>query len=203
MSRCTFSVGATSQLRRSVSRLRSRSYRRWVVVAVGKPLLPEMEMMKPVIPEKGHKQLRKGRFSQRGSFYFVTVCCRDGRKVFTAPTTVQPVFDCLDWLSKNRWIELHCCMVMPDHVHFVFRLVGKRTLSQVMKSFKQFTARRLNQQAGTRGPVWQRQFYDHLVRSDESLREIVRYCWFNPVRAGLAKDPKDYPYWRSRYVIEV
>ena len=43
-------------------------------------------------------------------------------------------------------------------------------------------------------PLWQPEFFDHLLRSDESLREKIAYVHNNPVRAGLVKDPKDWPY---------
>jgi len=34
------------------------------------------------------------------------------------------------------------------------------------------------------------------------LLEIIKYCWYNPVRAGIVDNPKEYPYWRSKYDLE-
>jgi len=91
---------------------------------------------------------------------------------------------------------------MPDHVHLVFQLLGNKTLSEVMKSLKQFTGRKIRQKMRLVNPVWQEQYYDHLIRKKESLFEIIRYCWYNPVRAEIVDTPKEYPYWRSKYDLE-
>jgi len=155
--------------------------------------------MKPEIPEKGSRLLRLGRFSEEGSVYFVTTSCYDRQRLFGDPENVRIVFDCLDWLVAHDWIDLHCAIAMPDHLHAVVQLAGRRTLSDVIGSLKRYTGRRIRERTGISHPVWQDQYYDHRVRRDESLRDIIRYCWFNPVRKGLVHDPKDYPYWRSKY----
>ena len=110
----------------------------------------------------------------------------------------QIVFDCLDWLENKKYIDLHFCIAMPDHVHLVFQLIGDKTLSEVIKSLKQFTGRKIKRII-IKNPVWQEGYYDHLIRKKESLLEIIKYCWYNSVRAGIVDDPRRYPYWRSKY----
>ena len=153
-------------------------------------------------PERGMRQLRKGRFSQQGSFYFVTACCAAKQPVFAQASAAQAVLECLDWLERRGRMAVWFCIVMPDHVHIGFELTGDRTLAAVMKSFKQYTSRRIRREMPSAGPTWQQQYYDHMVRRDESLRGIARYCRYNPVRAGLVKDPASYPYWRCRFELE-
>jgi hypothetical protein len=51
-------------------------------------------------------------------------------------------------------------------------------------------------------PVWQDQFYDHLIRKNEDLHVIMNYCLYNPVRAGLVEHPLDYPFWKSKFEVE-
>ena len=86
-------------------------------------------------------------------------------------------------------------MVMPDHIHAVIQLGCNKTLSEVMHSLKTFTARRINEQRSERGAVWQEGYHDHGIRRAESLNEIIRYCYHNPVRQGIVKQAEDYPYW--------
>jgi len=158
--------------------------------------------MKSKIPEKGSKELRKGRFSQKGAFYFVTTSCYNKQKIFLQEENVQIFFTSLDFFVNRGYIDLYFYIVMPDHVHFVFQLIGDKSLSEVMKSLKQYTGRRIKQGTGIRDPVWQEQYYDHSIRKDENLLEIIKYCWYNPVRAGIVEDPKKYPYWKSKYDLE-
>jgi REP element-mobilizing transposase RayT len=158
--------------------------------------------MNPQIPEKGSKALRKGRFSQKGAFYFITTRCYNKQKIFLHEENVQVFFNSIDWLVKERCLDLYFCIVMPDHVHLVFQLTGGKSLSEVMKSLKQYTGRKLKERAGINSSVWQEQYYDHLIRKDEDLHEIIKYCWYNPVRAGVVDNPKEYPYWRCIYDLE-
>ena len=149
-------------------------------------------------PERGQQQLRKGRVSLPGTFYFVTTCCEGKRRLFDEADNARAIFDCLDWLTSHGWLDLHFAVVMPDHIHLVFELLGTRKLSEVIGSLKQFTGRRIRERMRLSETIWQGGYYDHAIRQAESLAEIIKYCWFNPVRAGLVKDPSEYPWWRSK-----
>ena len=61
-----------------------------------------------------------------------------------------------------------------------------------LKLFKQKTGYFLSQSGSTF--KWQKDFYDHILRSDEDILKQVAYILHNPVRAGLAKNWYDYPY---------
>jgi REP element-mobilizing transposase RayT len=161
-----------------------------------------VDQLKPEIPERGSRSLRLGRWSVAGGIYFITTSCHDWQKLFLDPENVRVVFDCLDWLVNQGWIDLRFAIAMPDHLHLVLQLVGSKSLSDVMASLKRFAGRKIRGRTGLTVPVWQEQYYDHLIGADESLHEIVKYCWFNPVRKGMVSDPKDYPHWRSKYELE-
>jgi len=58
----------------------------------------------------------------------------------------------------------------------------------------------LNKLLRTSGPVWQEESFDHVLRSQESLEGKVEYIRQNPVRRGLAQNPKDYPWlWIEQF----
>jgi len=83
---------------------------------------------------------------------------------------------------------------MPDHLHF-FRSGGNTaSLSRFVGVFKQWTAKRILAAAGAPAPLWQREFFDHLLRSHESYEAKWRYMRENPVRAGLVENADDWPY---------
>ena len=94
-------------------------------------------------------------------------------------------------------------MIMPDPIHAVIELGCGQTLASVMHSLKSFTAKKINVLLGETGVVWQAEYYDRGVRGEESLNEIIRYCYENPVRKGLAKRARDYPYWWCKFKIGV
>lgn len=61
-----------------------------------------------------------------------------------------------------------------------------------MQSVKRWTANQANELLGRTGPVWQEQYYEHLVRNSQELEDCLNYMAMNPVRAGLARRPWEY-----------
>jgi REP element-mobilizing transposase RayT len=91
---------------------------------------------------------------------------------------------------------------MPDHLHvFVATDDEKITLSDWMKSLKNTISKaiRLN---GVPRPHWQKTFFDHVLRSDESYSEKWNYVRENPVRAGLARKAVDWPFMEEIFSLE-
>jgi len=64
-----------------------------------------------------------------------------------------------------------------------------------MQGLKSTTAHRINKLLHRSGPVWEEESFDHVLRSDESLKQKCEYIRQNPVRAGLVQKPEDYR-WR-------
>ncbi len=158
--------------------------------------------MKLKIPEIGSKQLRKGRYSEEGYFYFVTTSSFNKKNILARKDVAKIIFDTINWLEKNNYIDCYFIIIMPNHLHLVFQLFTKKTLSEVIKSLKGFTGRKIKENLKLDTPVWQDQFYDHLIRKDENLVGIMKYCLYNPVRRGLVENPLDYPYWKCKYDIK-
>ena len=106
-------------------------------------------------------------------------------------------------LWKRLWrlrvaAERHGCIVaiycfMPEHLHVI--LHGQHESAntwQTMVEFKQRSGFWLKQHRP--GTVWQKDFYDHVIRRDEDLGAQVRYIAGNPVRKGLVTDWSEYPH---------
>jgi REP element-mobilizing transposase RayT len=89
---------------------------------------------------------------------------------------------------------------MPDHVHFFCRAeLNARPLSELMAFWKSYTSRKINALERPRSSpaattLWQREFFDHVLRSNESYAEKWNYVRENPVRAGLVQSADDWPY---------
>jgi putative DNA methylase len=93
--------------------------------------------------------------------------------------------------------QLHAFVVMPNHVHLL--MAPLVAVSKVMQSLKRFTAREANRILGLTGqPFWQDESYDRLVRNDAEFERIVHYIERNPVTAGLAAMPEEFPWSSAR-----
>ena len=94
-----------------------------------------------------------------------------------------------------RHYDLHAYVVMANHVHVLITpLVAP---SKLLESLKGFSAREANKLLNRSGePFWQRESYDRWVRDDSEFKKVHHYIVTNPVRAGLAMKPEDYP-WSS------
>jgi putative transposase len=121
--------------------------------------------------------------------YFVTVCCeKRGRNLLANPTVAYPLLETIKHRHVREIWYAHVALVMPDHVHLIltFPEIGKRVQTIVSK-WKEWTAKSLEIQ-------WQRDFFEHRLRREESFREKADYILANPVRAGLVERDEDWPY---------
>ncbi len=155
------------------------------MVAIRRSRLHGNQQIMNKIPNKGHQQLRKGRKSIPGTYYSITLATYNRSHLLTIPGIPNIIYDSFDWLETDKQLKWLCIMVMPDHIHVVFQLGHKKTLSQLIQSFRRFTANQINAHLKQTGTVWQANFYDHGIRHDESLNKIIRYCYENPVRKTL------------------
>ena len=84
---------------------------------------------------------------------------------------------------------------MPDHVHFFcIDAESKTKLSKMIGSWKEWTSKEICKELGIRAPLWQREFFDHLLRTEESYSEKWNYVKENPARKGLVKNANEWPF---------
>ena len=128
--------------------------------------------------------------------YFITFCTahRDRRLsiVIGSETHLSQDGQCAvaAWQALLRdlpEVRVLAAMVMPDHVHILLRLRGEvsaRTpLTEIVGAMKSAAATAINRARGTPGSsVWQRSFYDTVVRTQRDLEKITRYIADNPGR---------------------
>ncbi len=105
---------------------------------------------------------------------------------------------------ERNQIELYAACVMPDHVHLLFEPQIKATnadgnavfwsLTEILKGIKSTTAHRINKTEGRTGPVWERESFDRLIRSESDLQEKFEYITRNPWDAGVVREDEEYPW---------
>lgn len=125
---------------------------------------------------------------------------RMGSCLLADPAMADLVEGALRHFHGQRYHLLAWC-VMPNHVHVVFQPLGDHSPSDILHSWKSFTAHRINRILGRRGAVWERESFDHLVRSIEHLEKFIAYVEANPVEAGLCMSPGDWPWSSARFKV--
>ena len=148
------------------------------------------------MPEHGHLK-RLDRIWIPHAVYFITVCTHV-RKSVLASAAIHDVLR-REWGSarKRHGWQVGRYVVMPDHVHFFCaeQSEGARhQLSQFVGAWKEWTAKGARGISAESGPLWQEEFFDHVLRTDESYGEKWAYVRENPVRAGLVSAWEAWPY---------
>ncbi len=160
-------------------------------------------------------RLRDFDYSKTGA-YFLTICTADRQKLFwnkeaepqitwnyVGANCVRPSGIPLSQSGKivceeiERWQETYSMVlisayvIMPDHVHLIVviepdengRTQFAPTISRMVKQFKGIVTKRL------RYTVWQKSFYDHVIRHKNDYNKCVKYIMENPLKVIYAKKP--------------
>ena len=133
-------------------------------------------------------------YSQPGA-YFVTICIwqrdcllgdiEDGNMLLNRYGEVVN-FNWLNLTTVYPHIELDSFVIMPNHIHGIITIKNwdkNHGLSEIMRGLKTFSARRINQlRAVSHIHVWQRGYYEHIVRDETTISKIQEYIINNPYR---------------------
>jgi REP element-mobilizing transposase RayT len=150
----------------------------------------------PNIHHRRSIRLRGYDYSQAGA-YFVTICTRDRERLFgyivngaLQPNSYAGIV--VEWWNSIPEhfpsVELDASVVMPNHMHGIVVLATPTstsaqppTLGRVIAYFKYQSTKDVNQRRPPLGnAVWQRNYYEHIIRDQESLRRIREYIVNNP-----------------------
>jgi REP element-mobilizing transposase RayT len=107
-----------------------------------------------------------------------------GRCFLANPRIAGVVAEALKHFNLSKY-RMYAWCVMPNHVHALFRIHDTHSLAEILHAWKSFSASRANRLLRRSGEFWQREYYDHLVRSEKEFYRIVNYIAENPNRAGL------------------
>lgn len=147
----------------------------------------------------------------RAGLYFITICVKNRELLFGEISSADPVgadprsaliknsygdiveSTWLDLVNHNPGIQLHEFVLMPNHIHGIIEIdlhrvdLGStptnRPLSEIVRQFKGFSTKRINELRKTAGmPVWQRNYYEHIIRNEESYLKIAEYIVNNPLQ---------------------
>ena len=133
-----------------------------------------------------------------GGFYHVTLRGNHRCPVFYAARDRDLLDRIVERSLKELNARLHAYCWMTNHIHLLLQ-VADAPLGQIMQRIASHYARVVQQNLQTTGHLFERRYHALLVDADNYLLTLLRYIHFNPVRAGLARDPALYP-WSSHCV---
>jgi REP element-mobilizing transposase RayT len=101
-------------------------------------------------------------------------------------------------LFHSQRYDLRAWVVMPNHVHALFK-VDTTPMSEIVEGWKSCTSREAGKLLGRRGQFWEEDYWDTFMREAEDEQKTLRYIENNPVKAGLVRDLKDWPWSSARF----
>ncbi len=151
----------------------------------GSPLLNKYRVStRPVRKQLDHSTHYPARF---GATFFITICCEARvANQLCREDIAQVLFETGRCYHDTQKWYLKILLLMPDHRHMLVGVPSDANLSNLVRDFKRITAKiaRIH---------WQRNFFDHRLRHDESEAEKFEYIRRNPVRAGLIRAEDEWP----------
>ncbi len=135
-----------------------------------------------------------------GRVYFLTWRCQQDR--FLDSEERGLVLAALLHYNDNKW-KVYIAVILPDHVHVLAQPLphsdgGVYNLAEIIHSVKRFSVYQINKLRGAKGPIWQDERYDRIVRDEAEFLEKWNYIRNNPVKAGLADQPEEYAWLYER-----
>ena len=152
-------------------------------------------------PQRKNLRLTAYDYSSQGA-YFVTICTQNRRCVLSKicrgdpcgrpPVTPSPYGEAIIQVLhevENRYdVSIDPYVIMPNHIHFICLIDQAQTsarvaltLGRIVGALKSLSANRCRE-LGLEGKLWQRGYYEHIIRNDFDFREIWNYIDTNPVR---------------------
>jgi putative transposase len=117
-----------------------------------------------------------------------------GQAVIQSERKATLLIDVLRTQVAARKFWLHDFVVMPDHLHLLITVGGTLSIERALQFIKGGFSYQLRKEQGYPQEVWQRGFSEVRVRDREAFERCRRYIAQNPVKAGLARTPEEYPY---------
>jgi REP element-mobilizing transposase RayT len=152
----------------------------------------------PEIHQRKSIRLKEYDYSQSG-YYFITICTKDREQLFGEINEGKMLLNDYGEIVLNSWnnlpnynsnIGLDYFCIMPNHIHCILIIERKGgvtpplpiKLGNIIAYFKYQTTKQINIIQNTPGqPIWQRNYYEHIIRNEKELFEIRKYIEYNPL----------------------
>jgi REP element-mobilizing transposase RayT len=157
------------------------------------------------------------------NLYFVTTSAIRKAHLFQRDAMKQIILDSWDFMRREKWLELYCFVIMPNHVHFIVRCHPSHPIQDVVRDFKKFTAKKIIAQCKGEGntrvldflktsvrrfekqtyAVWEDEYMARDVYSPNFLKQKMDYIHNNPLQPhwNLVENAEDYLWSSARFYL--
>lgn len=129
------------------------------------------------------------------SVIFITSVTKHRIKVFNHEENIQLYWDVMGKLNHLHPFEMLAYAIMPDHFHWLIKPIQEdANFSRILLSFKGNYTYQYKKTHHISAPftLWQRRFWDHVIRDDKDLSIHLDYIHWNPVKHGLVNEPEQW-----------
>ncbi len=126
--------------------------------------------------------------------FFVTSVTHGRRAVFQVTRNAELFLEVLRQNREKKRFLLHEYVLMPDHFHLLITPAADVSLEKAVQYIKGGFSYRMKKDFGSTLEIWERSFNEQRVNNSQEYSQLCDYIRMNPVRAGLAPAPHEYPY---------
>jgi putative transposase len=146
--------------------------------------------------------MRYRRADVAGATYFFTVNLLDRQQTLLTDH-ISLLKRCVRTVKHHHPFQINAMVVLPDHLHAIWTLpdgdanFSKRWMlikSAFSRSLPKTAYLKTNRIAKRERGIWQRRFWEHLIRNEADYERHVDYIHFNPVKHGYVDRAADWPY---------
>ena len=137
------------------------------------------------------------RVYQQGGCYFFTVVTFRRLKYLAKSENIQRLRDAFQHVMLSYPFTIDAIVVLPNHIHCIWILPeGDNDFSIRWRLIKRYVSVGINVPVTRMGEkkVWQRRFWEHLIRNEKDWQKHMDYIHYNPVKHGFVKSPIDWPH---------
>jgi len=131
--------------------------------------------------------------------YYLTCCLEGRRPLLQIHSLAQCLLDLFVSYRDRGDILLHAYVLMPDHYHVGLTVQAEPSISNLLRKIHSLSAQHCHRSLGIGGRIWQRRFYDHVIRDERDWDAQFSYMHANPVLAKMVGNEVDYPWSSARF----
>ncbi len=146
------------------------------------------------------------RRARNGNTYFFTVVTQRRQDILSSEKSRDALRDAISKTRVSYPFEINAWVLLPNHLHCIWTLphgdtnysvrwgLIKRRFSTSAKNWLNRSPLTASQTKHREAGIWQRRFWEHMIRDDRDYADHFDYIHYNPVKHGLVKSPKDWQY---------
>ena len=158
-------------------------------LTIGQPVNPVAD------PPHQNDMSEYRRLYQPAGSYFFTLVTHRRIKFLSLPDSISRLQCAFDKVMEKYPFIMEAFVILPDHLHCLWRMpAGDSNYSLRWRLIKSYFSAGFNHPVNERGEkgIWQRRFWEHLIRDDKDWKTLMDYIHYNPVKHGYVKSPGDW-----------